>query len=295
MEHPRHSYEEQQARRRSAQITNSPVFHTNASDHIGIDPGKKWTRQHEEILKEWKAKCFVNLWLQDMSSYYYTKMYNWLSYPVIVISSVSSAALFASDNTAIKYVVGVMSLVSGILTSISRQMKPGELHQQHAISTRRYHNLIRHIDTCLSLTEGMRPHPTVFIEKIGVDIDGLMDSQLDPPLRIVQSFEKEYGPIDRMLYGEDIIELMKIEMHTSKMFHRIQKKGDISSSDSDKNSSNDISIPSPPSQSLEEPSFHRDRENIVINIQEENVDASESSHQRLQRVAHDLERKVSRR
>lgn len=182
-----------------------------------------WSEQHEAILKEWKAKCFVNLWLQDASAYYYTRMYNWLSYPIIIISSVSSAALFSSNNAFIKYIVGIMTLSSGVLTAITRQLKPGELHQQHASATRRYHNLIRSIDTCLSLTPPMRAAPDIFIEKTGTEIDNLATSMLDPPLKIIKTFEGKYGTLDRMLYGEDIVELMKIEMKANKMFKRVRK------------------------------------------------------------------------
>ena len=188
----------------------------------------KWTEAHEDILKEWKAKCFVHLWLQDTSAYYYAKLYNCLSYPVIILSSLSSAALFASDNQVIKYIVGAMSLVSGVLTAVTRQMKPGELHQQHAMTTRRYSNLIRSIDLCLSLTANMRPPASNFIDKIGAEIDNLASNQVDPPLKVLKNFELKYGTIDRMLYGEDIVELMKIELQANRMFRKIKKSQRVS-------------------------------------------------------------------
>lgn len=218
--------------------------------------GGQWTEQHELILKEWKAKCFVNLWLQDASSYYYTRMYNWMSYPVIVVSSLSSAALFSSSNEVIKYIVGVMTLSSAILTAITRQLKPGELHQQHALTTRRYHNLIRSIDTCISLTLPMRPPPDIFIEKIGVEIDNLATSQTDPPAHVIRSFESKYGPLDRMLYGEDIAELMRIEIQTNKMFKRMRKTELLSSEEPsiDRASMDYIRLPKPPPHPCPEPS-----------------------------------------
>lgn len=269
-------------RRRSAQLSTSPVFHASSGDDVGVDIHQKWSSKHEEILKEWKAKCFVNFWLQDASSYYFAKMYNWLSYPVIIISSVSSAALFANETLYMKYAVGVLALISGILTAIARQMKPGETHQQHVLTTRRYHNLIRHIDTCLSLTQSMRPHPTIFIEKIGVEIDNLMDGQLDPPSNIIKDFEQEYGPIDRMLYGEDIVELMKMEMQTSKMFRRIRKNADFidESSSQELNSSpasndTDIEMGSAYMYQRSLPSFHIQQNAPVptpnMNTEEKNV------------------------
>jgi hypothetical protein len=188
----------------------------------------EWTEAHEDILKEWKAKCFVNLWLQDKSAYYYVRLYNFLSYPVIMLSSVSSAALFSSDNHVLKYIAGVMTLCSGVLTAVTRQLKPGEMYQQHALTTRRYTNLLRNIDICLSLTVTMRPSPAHFLDKIGLEIENLASNQLDPPLNVIKRFERKYGPLDKMLYGEDIVELLKIELHANKMFRKVKKNARFS-------------------------------------------------------------------
>ena len=197
-----------------------------------------WTDAHEDILKEWKAKCFVNLWLQDKSAYYYVRLYNLLSYPVIMLSSVSSAALFSTDNDIIKYFAGAMTLCSGVLTAITRQLKPGEMYQQHALTTRRYTNLLRNIDICLSLTVTMRPSPAHFLDKIGLEIENLASNQLDPPLNVIKRFERKYGPLDKMLYGEDIVELLKIELHANKMFRKVKKNARMSEdmASEDKNS-----------------------------------------------------------
>jgi hypothetical protein len=197
-----------------------------------LDTGKDWNKIHEEILKEWKAKCFVNLWLQNGSAYYYTKMYNYLSYPVIAISSVVSAALFSTNNEYVKFGIGLLTLASGVLTAITRQMKPGELNQQHASIAKRYENIIRAMDTCLSLTQDMRPTPASFLEKMGNEIDILEAHQIDPPLSVVKKFENQYCPLHRALYGEDLIELMKIEMNANKVYSKMhQRVSDISSSD----------------------------------------------------------------
>lgn len=220
-----------------------------------------WTTTHEEILKEWKAKCFVHLWLQDASAYYYIKMYNWLSYPVIILTSLSSVALFSSDNQVLKYFASTMTLVSGILTAITRHYKPGELHQQHALTTRRYNNLIRCIDTCLSLTFNMRQPPSIFIERIGCDIDNLASNQIDPPIHVKRNFERKYGTIDRMLYGEDIVELVKIEMEANKMFRRIKKNNRLS----DDNFTTQMVYPQVDKTSIENSNFYRSSVEKMVN------------------------------
>lgn len=198
-----------------------------------------WREEHEDILRKWKARCFVNLWLCVASGYFYTVLHNWLSYPVIIMSSVSSAALFSFGAQKVKMVLGVVTLACGIVTCIIRHLKPGEMYQNHSSIAKRYLNLIRTIDTCLSLTYNMRPAPDIFIDRIGNEIDMLETSQIDPPVMILKRFEQRYGAIHRVLYGDDIVELMKIEMEASKLVNKLKsvstpsqaRLSDISSSD----------------------------------------------------------------
>lgn len=180
------------------------------------------------------------MWLQTHSSYYYAKIHNMISYTVIVISSVSSAALFSSshyvvgDINLVNYIVGSLNIVSAILIAINRQLKPSELYQSHAQMGKKYHNLIRTIDACLSLTRDLRPNAIVFLEKVGREIDILENNQVDPPRCIAKKFEKMFGSIDGLMYGDDVVELLKIDYKTKKELKRYAKKHrvDVSSNNS---------------------------------------------------------------
>jgi hypothetical protein len=210
-----------------------------------------WQPQHDKILVLWKSKAFVNLWLQNRSTYYYLYVYNFLSYLIIIISSVSSATLFSDPNLfggkrCINYIVGSLSIFSAICISILRQMKPAELHNIHAITTKKYHNIIRTIDACLSLPVRIRPPSIAFIEKIGRELENIESSQNEAPRHIIRRFEKAYGPIDRLLYGEDVLQLLQMEYKTKKMFNKLEK---FKSGNGDNNvtpSSEEIAPPSSP-------------------------------------------------
>lgn len=205
-----------------------------------------WNIKHVEILKEWKAKAFVHLWLQDRSCYYYTWIQNSLSYPVIIFSTIASATLFASNNAIAQYIIGTLTMLSSILTSLLRQVRPGELQQQHADVMRKYHFLITTIDACLSLTPNMRPSPEIFIEKIGFEIDNLITTQIDPPLYVIYQFEKVFGDLDSLLYGEDIMELVKMEVTNNRMLSKYRNEND-NTNDTIANSGDlpNMKIPSP--------------------------------------------------
>lgn len=197
-------------------------------------PKTQWTKEHEEILKEWKAKAFVYLWLQTKSCYHFLRINNWLSYTIIILSSIASATMFSIGSTegtntigipiyVIQYITGLLTLLSAIFTGILRQLKPGEMYQEHANVAKKYNNLIRSIDVCLSLTSGLRSNPVTFIERTCTELDHLANTQIEPPRNIIRNFEKIYGPLERVLYGEDIVELRKITYETDKLEKKMRK------------------------------------------------------------------------
>jgi len=199
----------------------------------------EWNPIHENILKEWKAKSFAYLWLQNNSCYYYITIYNWLAYIVIIFSSFSAATMFALTNSSsndlcketsfgisiiyVQYIIGSLTLLSAILTSLIRQIKPGEMYQIHSSTTKKYNSLIRSIDKCLSLISDLRPEPNSFIDKTGNELENLAENQIEPPLFIIKKFEKIFGPIDRILYGEDMVEIWKLQYRTNKIKNKIMK------------------------------------------------------------------------
>ncbi len=172
-----------------------------------------WDKEHELILKQWKSKMFVKLWLQNQSAYFYRHLNNFLSYPIIILSSISSATLFVSNettNTNINLIIGAVTLVTSILASINRHLKPSEVETNYKLSTYKYSNLIRNIDSTLSLTKNMREPVDIFLEKISIELDTIEENELEPLLFIKNKFEKQYGSIDRLLYGEDLIQILKL-------------------------------------------------------------------------------------
>lgn len=187
-----------------------------------------WQDNHEHILREWKAKCFVNLWLHTTSSYYYAKIHDLLTYPIIILTSISSATLFTGiQSDTMKYVISIITILAGVLTVVTRQMRPGELYQEYSNIAKRYKSLIRMIDTCLDLPMELRIPADIFIERIKNEINTLSASQLFPPLCVLRSFEKKFGSIERKMFGEDIVEILEHDIKTRKLVRKIQRSMDL--------------------------------------------------------------------
>lgn len=178
---------------------------------------KVWSNDYEKILKEWKARSFVYMWLQLKSGYYYMYINDLLTYPVIVLSSISSATLFASDDYIARIIIAVFSIISVILTGVLLELCPGQKTEEHSACMKRHATLIRNIDYCLSLPPQMRTDPIGFIDKVSTEMDFISENDNVIPKRVIHKFENRFGNLDKLLYGEEIMDLIAEDIKTMKI------------------------------------------------------------------------------
>ena len=192
-----------------------------------------WTEEYENILKDWKAKSFVYMWLQLKSGYHFIFLNNILTYPVIILSSVTSAALFTSDNELLRTILAIFSVITVVLTGIALEISPGEKLEKHMSSMKRHATLIRNIDYCLSLPKHIRADPTIFIEKVSIEMDFIAENENVVPRYVIRRFEKKFGKIDKLLYGEEIIDLLAEDIKTVKTVLKLIKNPTYNKTNSD--------------------------------------------------------------
>jgi hypothetical protein len=184
----------------------------------------EWNENHEKILKEWKARLFVNMWLQMKTGYFYSSMNDVLTFPVIMFSSVSSATLFATNNNTARLIIAVLSIFTVILTGLMLEMSPGQRTEQHMSSTNRYAMLIRNIDFCLSIPRVMRAPPMFLIDKVSIEMDYIADNENVIPKRVICDFERKFGSLDKLLYGDEIMDLLEEDIKTTRIATRLIRK-----------------------------------------------------------------------
>lgn len=174
---------------------------------VSVD-SKAWNSEHENILKEWKARSFVSMWLQLKSGYFYMRLNDFVTYPVIIFSSISSAALFASNNDSARFAIAIISIINVIITGLMIEFSPGEKIELHMACMKKYSSLIRNIDYCLSIPPALRADPITFIDRVNTQMDYIADSEIITPRYVVRRFEKNFGTIESILYGEEIAALI---------------------------------------------------------------------------------------
>lgn len=175
-----------------------------------------WDTAQEHILKKWKCQLFVHMYMQAEARAYYRTLYNWMSTPVILLNTSASAAIFVSSRSNVKdYVLLAMTLSAAILATLTRSMQVAELYQQHGSSCLRYSSLLHDIESVLNMRVDLRPSALSYVEKVKCDMDNIMSAQAEPPEHVVHSFERTYGRVDGLLYGEDVVRVVLTNMRTN--------------------------------------------------------------------------------
>jgi hypothetical protein len=100
-----------------------------------------WKSEEENIIKQWadKAQCYQ--WMHSKCRDIYQSKNAWFTIPVIIISTVTGTANFAQDRFPDDYkeyivmTIGTLSIIAGIITTISQFLKISELNEGHRAAT----------------------------------------------------------------------------------------------------------------------------------------------------------------
>ena len=168
------------------------------------DPPKSdWTSNHDDILRSWRKQCAISMWLALASKYYYSSMNNWLTYPGIIISAITSIGIvgLGCDGPGL-YVLSILNLLGGILNTVCKQAQPAEKSQDFYLRAKDYYTLIREIDYLLAINTHDRPPVNEVMVRIKSDLDRIMDQQMQCPLKIIREYEQKFQPLHDGMYAD---------------------------------------------------------------------------------------------
>ncbi len=206
---------------------------TTTSNANGV---MKWISTHVDLLATWKGQAFVHLWTQAATMYVYRRVYTFLSFPILIISSVTGTIVY-SNVPSIKYIISALSVLTAILTSLQRQVRPSERAQEHLAIVQKYSVLIRNINMTLNLPEDQRPDPATFIHQIKLELDALANSQPDPLEVVIHWFNRRFHvSFEKALYGDSLREIIRRDhmiTYAEKEAERAMKTNQPSLTDSD--------------------------------------------------------------
>jgi hypothetical protein len=161
-----------------------------------------WCPKQEKLLIRWAEKAAGYRWLHNHARMFYKKQNDWLSYPCIIISSITGVGGFAvlSPNNQnmsteqkqkiviFQYFFAFLNVVAGILTSISKFNNSSRMMESHSVMCVQYSKFYRNIDMELSLETKYREDVLEFVNKVRLEYDRLLDDAPDIPSHTIEAF-----------------------------------------------------------------------------------------------------------
>ena len=158
-----------------------------------------WSDEIEELLSEWAEVSMCYSYLHNYSTRKYKKKYHHLQIPIIVLSTLTGTANFATDS----YVpedfqhgfsagVGALNLFCGILGTLLAFLKYAEIYEGHRISALAWSKLSRTIEIELSLQIKKRKTCREFLKVCRSEYDNLLESSPNIDLDIITMFNKKF-------------------------------------------------------------------------------------------------------
>ena len=170
-----------------------------------------WCSKQESLLKRWGEKAAGYRWLHNHARPKYKRQHDYLSYPSIIIASITGVGGFAVLNPSgnenieqttrtkiliIQYMFAFLNVLGGILTSLSKFSQCQRLSENHSVMCIQYSKFYRLIDMELSLDVKHRADVVEFVSNSRDEYDRLLDEAPDIPSDSIHAFNKEFPDKD---------------------------------------------------------------------------------------------------
>ena len=165
-----------------------------------------WCPKQEQLLIRWAEKAAGYRWLHNHARMFYKKQNDWLSYPCIIISSITGVGGFAvlspNDQTmsdskkqqiiAVQYFFAFLNVLAGILTSVSKFNNSTKMMETHSAMCVQWSKFYRNIEMELSLETEHRGEVNEFVTKCRQEYDRLLDDSPDIPSNSIDAFNMTF-------------------------------------------------------------------------------------------------------
>ena len=160
---------------------------------------EEWSDEIETLLSEWGEISMCYAYLHNFSQRKYKKKYHHLQIPIIILSTLTGTANFATDSyvpegfqQGFSAGVGSLNIFCGILGTLLSFLRYSEIYEGHRISALAWSKLGRAIEIELSLHDKKRKPCRDFLKICRSEYDNLLESSPNIDLDIIGLFNKKF-------------------------------------------------------------------------------------------------------
>jgi len=206
------------------------------------DIANSWNSSHETLLASIGDKANCMRWMHTQSQVYYDRWNFWLSVPSVTLTAFAGSATVSitiiSPNiqTGITVVIGIITILTGVLTSINQLIKAPQYSEAHRIASIAYGKLFRVISNELALRRDQRVNAQDFLKIVRTEQDRLEESCPVIHSNIIRQFNRKVETNVTLEKPEIVGELDHININiSSKPVKGIPRQISVSSAVGDTN------------------------------------------------------------
>jgi hypothetical protein len=157
-----------------------------------------WNHRLEEYFGQTGEKAQSLSWIHGQSEGLYSSRTAYIDLPVIVLGTLNGAISVGSDslfgNSQYASVgVGVVALLTAILTTIGTYFAWAKRAEGHRISSINYGKLYRFLSVEMSLPRNERMTPDDLLKYVKSEYDRLAEISPLPPPKVIENFKARFG------------------------------------------------------------------------------------------------------
>ena len=158
-----------------------------------------WTKEQEDILKEWAGKAAGYRWLHEQSARHFRHLNNRFTYPQIILSTLAGVGGFGISTSAsgthwnsAGIVIAGFNITSALLVSFQKFISAAEKSETHNTVSRQLDAFYRNITMELSLSPGDRTASVELCKQCRNEYDRLMNVAPSVPHKIIRKFQAKF-------------------------------------------------------------------------------------------------------
>lgn len=159
-----------------------------------------WNTAHENLLAAIGDRANCYRWMHSKCQHQWETVNFYLTIPSIIMSTLVGSATIGlpslvSDPIGAKWAttgLGVLTLSTGILTSVNQYMKSSQMAESNRAAMSAYGKLHRIISTELALRRDQRLDALAFLKTVRAELDRLQDTSPGIQDSVIQLFREEF-------------------------------------------------------------------------------------------------------
>lgn len=174
----------------------------DANSETSSEIAQSWNSAHEDMLASIADRSLGLSWMHARCQKWFESANFWLTVPSIAVSTIAGSAtiglssLFPNAQQTASTIIGLLTISTGVLTSINNFMKTSQFGESHRTASLAHAKLHRIISCEVALRRDQRSNAQLFIKVVRTEQDRLQEISPTMLESVVANFRARFKDCD---------------------------------------------------------------------------------------------------